>query len=124
VIGKETDILVDGEPTEIVKRSEWLVLLKVPALLKPPIPLRSERLEVGDPTFGFGWAWGKLFLSLNRTVAGYDQGDLVVNGPFIEGMSGGPVTDIQGNVVGVIQGGVPAASFMSGIEEIRDFLKR
>jgi S1-C subfamily serine protease len=114
---------VDGVDSTIIKTSDWLVLFKVPVMQKPPLNIAKAQPRVGEPAWGFGWAFGKVFLQLERLVAGYDGTDLVLDGAFIEGMSGGPVVNAQGEVVGMIQGGVPGGAWLSGIEEIREFLK-
>lgn len=123
VVDGQIAFLVDDLPSEVVRTSEWLALVRVPTMTKPPLEIAKKRPDLSAPTWGFGWAFGQKFLALERAVAGYDGTDLVVGGAFIEGMSGGPVVNDQGQVVGVIQGGVPAAAWLSGPDEIREFLK-
>ncbi len=115
--------LVDGEPSEVVKKSQWLTLFKVKPMGKPPLNIAKERSKIGDLTWGFGWAFGDVFLQLQRMVAGYDKTDLVLDNAYIQGMSGGPVVNEKLEVVGLIQGGVPGGAWTSGIDEIRAFLK-
>ena len=123
IVNEQIALFVDDQPSEVIKTSEWLALVKVPALTKPPLEIAPRLPDITAPTWGFGWAFGEKFLVLERPVAAHDGTDLVVGGAFIEGMSGGPVVNEQGQVVGLIQGGVPAASWLSGANEIRDFLK-
>lgn len=122
IVDNQIALLVDDLPSEVVRTSEWLALVKVPSMVKPPLKIAKKRPDLSVPTWGLGWAFGLKFLVLERAVAGYDGTDLVVGGAFIEGMSGGPVVNDRGEVVGVIQGGVPAAAWLSGPDEIREFL--
>lgn len=123
VVDGQILLMADGEQSEVVKKSEWLALIKVKPMSRPPLDIAASAPKLHDLTWGFGWAFGKVFLVLERAVAGIDGTDLVVGGAYIEGMSGGPVLNAKGQVVGVIQGGVPAAAWMSGVVEIREFLK-
>ena len=122
IVDGQVRLLVDEEPSEVVRTSKWLALVKVKPLTKPPLMIAKKRSSLREPTWGFGWAFGQVYLQFQRHVAGYDDTDLVVDGAFIEGMSGGPVVNERGEVVGLVQGGVPGGAWLSGIEEIRDFL--
>lgn len=113
---------VDGSPSELIAKSKWLAVVTIPPNSKPAVRLSHRRPPVGEQVVGVGWAWGKMFLTLPRLSAGYNDTDLMLNGAFIPGMSGGPVVDGSGAVIALIQGGNEAVAYTSGIEEIEEFL--
>lgn len=116
-------IAADGNPSELVAKSKWLAVVSVPVDVKPAVRLSGRKPPIGEQVIGVGWAWGKMFLTLPRLSAGYNDTDLMLNGAFISGMSGGPVVDSSGAVVALIQGGNEAVAYTSGIEEILEFLE-
>lgn len=122
----EVFLVIDGVEGEVVRKSEWLALVRAKGVLprsKPPLRLATSRTPIATPTWGTGWAFGQILLSIPRLSIGYHETDLIVDGPYVGGMSGGPVVDEEGVVVGVIQAGNEALGLISGIDEIQEFLK-
>ena len=61
--------------------------------------------------------------NLVRHIAGLRDFDLALDGPLIHGMSGGPIVERGGKVVGIGQSSDQQTGFGCGAEEIREFLK-
>ena len=106
-------MLADGKDAVVVKVDKHydLALLRVDKLLKPSITLRDrpvERFE-GLIAIGYGYGWTRLsvlevqaFL-INNAVEEDGAVGIIVQGSYIGGMSGGPVVDKSGLVVGIVQ---------------------
>lgn len=95
-------------------QSDYAMLSKVPLGLKNVNGLscdNSYRAQVGETVWAYGYSDAKAQLRCleAQVVEVYDDGKLYrVNRPFIEGMSGGPVLNSRGNVIGIIlQGSAP-----------------
>jgi hypothetical protein len=78
---------------------------------------------VGAALRAYGHAYGGPILELWRHLAGYADGQLILDGPVAPGMSGGPVLNEAGELVGINQAANPVLGMMCPIEEIREFLK-
>ncbi|WP_299770854.1 serine protease [uncultured Tateyamaria sp.] len=67
-----------------------------------------EQPEIATKLLGFGFPVGQDFVRLPTDFQGMSFGDSrwSVSSNFVYGMSGGPVTDLTGTVIGVIKGGV------------------
>lgn len=115
---------VDGEPTTVVRMKSDLALIRVPVMSKPPLRVRSDDPVLGEGIVSVGFGYGDLTV-LSRGVAGYDSEDgyLYVDGPLIPGMSGGPILDARGEVVGVNQKSNSITGLACPPSEIRAFLK-
>ena len=87
---------------------DYAVLSKIPLGLKNVNGLscdNSYRAQVGETVWAYGYSDAKVQLRCleAQVVEVYDDGKLYrVNRPFIEGMSGGPVINSRGDVIGVI----------------------
>lgn len=122
-------LLVNGFPTEIIKTSETLALIKVNVMLGPPLDLRKDLPNKGEDVIGLGYGFGD-YVVMVRHIGNPKPGfggkqDIVLDGPLAPGMSGGPVVDMDGKVVGLAQQNSPfyILSLLCGSDEIRDFLK-
>lgn len=106
---------------QVDKKAAWAVLdneqydlmvMRVEGLHKPALHPSQQVVEVGTPLAALGYAYGlntslllsgsaarpSIFIPFfpNLTWLAFDK-------PFIGGMSGGPIFDSQGDVVGIIQ---------------------
>ena len=59
----------------------------------------------------------------NRRVATIVDEDIIVDGPLVPGMSGGPVVNLEGKVVGLNQSTSDAIGLACGTKEIKNFLE-
>lgn len=121
-VDAKAEMFVDGKPTHIIKVNDAFALLEVPPLYKPLLTL-GKMPQRGDELWAWGHAYGEDLLVYHRYVAGYNKGHLITDGTFSGGMSGGPVIDNSGKVVGVIQAGNDVVGIVCTVEELRDFLK-
>ena len=73
-------------------------------------------------SFGYGYGWMQV---MQRHIASLKDGDIFMDAPVAPGMSGGPIVDLQGRVVGLNQATDPNHTLTQacGVEEIRAFLK-
>lgn len=119
---------VDDRPAEIIKFDDRLALLSSPRMTQPPLRVRGRNPSLGTHVVAVGYG-GTLLTILNRGVAAYASDydfDLILDGEAIAGMSGGPVLDLYGDVVGIVQATNPLVgiSLATSAERIRDFLDR
>lgn len=117
------ELYVDGVESHLLKANGSLALLSaIP--VKPPVELRSSPLLLGERLKGIGYGFAELVV-FERGVARVADGDFAVDGPFVPGMSGGPVIDAVGKVVGLIQSVYKdQIGIACGVDEIKDFLKK
>lgn len=126
-----TEIFVDGVARKVVRKSGAFALLEVPEGTYPVLQVRKGQLEVGDPITAIGFLYGFPISSLRRNVAQYcgkeckfaEEPHLITDSPIGGGMSGGPVIDSDGKVVGMVQAGTGILGIACTGDEIREFLK-
>lgn len=116
------DLIVDGELSYVVRQSDLFALVSVEKMKKPPLSIRKREAEVGEESFTFGYAWGQM-LVFHRWVAGFLEGDVAFDGPLAPGMSGGPVVDLKGDVIGINQASNDRVGVACGVKEIQAFLE-
>lgn len=116
-------LTVDGRPSKVLRSDEQFAVVTIEPMTKPALTLSPDKPRIGDRVAVTGFAWGDLLIHLGRGIAGYSKDDLVFDGPLIQGMSGGPVTNASGDVVGLVQASNEYISIACSAEEIRKFLK-
>lgn len=103
---------VDGLPSYVVK--EWpdydYVIIALPILGKPSLDYRTKPVRKGLPVAALGFAYGLPTSTLLAGVVAAPEADwgpherlLTMDRHSIGGMSGGPMFDEEGRVVGVTQ---------------------
>jgi hypothetical protein len=133
---------IRGEVAEFVKEDKDQDLLLLHGPVVPSIRIAKREVEIGDSLVLFGWpmAWGEehppfishgymstlgLWTSLTPGLKKRVRMN-VVDGVSYFGMSGGPVTNKRGDVVGVIDSlsitpPIPIA-YITPLSELREFL--
>jgi V8-like Glu-specific endopeptidase len=123
------DITVDGVPARLIKKNTMLALLEIPEGKYRVLNIRKDRPKVGDEIRIVGFIYGMPEMTLTRHVAGFcacDYGDdenLLSDSEAGGGMSGAPVLDNKGEVVGLHQASKGVIGFSTTSKEIREFLK-
>lgn len=121
---QDQPVFINNEPTKILNTSEMLALLSAPEMTRPPLDLRKDRIPVGESVVSFGYGYGWLQV-MQRHIASWFEGDILLDAPVSPGMSGGPVVDLDGRVVGINQSIDPNRTLTNacGVDEIRAFLQ-
>lgn len=119
------DIYVDGKVVRVVKQNDAFALLQTDEDASMIIPIRKEPVNVGEELWAVGNAYGLGMHTLHRFVAALDgkSGHVITDGTFIPGMSGGPVVDVNGKLIGVIQSGTAEVGIACNAKEVLDFIK-
>lgn len=115
------ELTVDGQVSEVIKADETLALVKVPAMRKPPLEIRKKSISLGERVWSLGFGYGKMKV-FSRAISGWVIKDVILDGPLAPGMSGGPIVDKDGKVVGVNQASNQVLGIGCGYLEIRAFL--
>jgi S1-C subfamily serine protease len=115
-------MLVNGAPTALVKVDNELALVTLPVGVEvPPIKIASG-VKIGEPVIASGYG-DNILMSLQRHVAFFIDGDIATDGAFVHGMSGGPIVNSKGELVGIIQRANEVVGLGCGFQEVKDFLK-
>lgn len=108
-------VTVDGKAADVMfwDKDADVLVLRVEGLEKKALKPSTKPLTIGMPIAAFGYARGSKFPTLRVGVisavdAVFPAWDLtgtwlVIDTPYIGGMSGGPVYDISGHIVGIVQ---------------------
>ena len=125
-INPEGDTLVDGVSAAVVRKNEQFAVLSITPMSKPPLDLRKKAPTLGEPVTAIGYGFNVATV-LASVLAGSDNGDIAIGVGLIPGMSGGPILDANGEVLGINQRNLFANGGVLGIgcgaDEIRAFLE-
>lgn len=121
----------DGLPVTILNASEELDLGLLDVKTdKPALELRTDTLSIGEEVMarGYGYGYNVMVTTFHKVtvLAVKPNSDMPVCvlylSPFIGGMSGGPVVDNKGRVVGIVQWSATEAGFGVNALALRFFL--
>ena len=106
---------------------EDVALLKLPHPTAQPYPTaaiclrNAETTKLGDDLVAFGFPLGQNFQPVSATIGTQNApgGRWAAAGPFTEGMSGGPVYNSKGSVVGIVGGGSESGGAANWITPLR-----
>lgn len=119
-------LYVNDEERKTVRSDELFALIEVPRMTQPPLTIRAKRPAIGDPAVAIGYGFGFLTL-LNGVVAAFKDDDIALDVGLIPGMSGGPMVDSYGEVIGLNQRNVTlnggSLGVGCGVEELWKFLR-
>ncbi len=107
-----------------------LALLDAPFEYKPALSFQEDALSLYQEMngVGYGYGWTRPTVTFGRIILiDYSpESDLTagmwVSAPFIGGMSGGPIVDNHGKVIGVVQRSTDESGYGVGVTIIRAFL--
>lgn len=116
------NLTVDQVPSYPIRQNDMLALIAIEPQTKPPLDI-GDGVKLGEPVNSYGWAYGQFLTLLSRHVAGFVKGDVILDNPIVAGMSGGPVLNQEGKVVGINQASTDRLAMVCGAKEIREFLK-
>lgn len=124
-VSTDTDniLFVNGEPSSILGYDGVFALVGVPGDSRRPIQIRGSSPSRGETVWTIGYGYN-LLLTMKRTVAGFIDGDLILDVGTPHGMSGGPTVDEKGRLVGINQASDGITTSVCGVEEIKEFLNR
>jgi S1-C subfamily serine protease len=126
------DLFVDQSPAKVISKDvkKDLMVVHIDDLDRPALKLAKDNPKTGDEVASFGYGYGlerPMFrvthISDDKIYIPYEGigGPLVaVDATFVPGQSGGPVVNVEGDVVMVVQLGTPIVGFGVGAETIKD----
>lgn len=119
------DMYVEGKIARVLKRNDAFALLEFDSENRRILEIRKTPLKLGESVASFGFAWGEPLHVFKRAVAfiAPESGHVILDGVIAPGMSGGPVIDENGQVVGLNQAANGVVSILCGQQEIREFIK-
>lgn len=127
------DMKLDGIPARVVKQDDAKDLAVVLADDKRPVlTIRQRALEFLESAvgLGYGYSWAHPTVTYHKAVMfGFTPPNSGIfpgtwyQGGFIGGMSGGPIVDESGQVVGVVQRSNDVTGYGVDSETIMGFLK-
>lgn len=125
-------------PAKIIRSTEMVTLLATMPMQLPPLDLSSKAPRIGDEAFSFGHGNGSPDLMMlyhrvasltfrwTRPLVGTESEwpeTFVLSGGFVAGMSGGPVINQMGQVIGMVQASDETIGIASDLRAIRAILK-
>lgn len=124
VSGEEVVYIKDIIPVEVIKYDpeKDLGLIRIPLMMGPPLEFAKE-IKLGDEAVAVGFGLGRL-TTVIRHVAGFidETNDIMFDGVYIHGMSGGPILNNLGQVIGIVQITQDGIGYGSGPKQMKDFI--
>lgn len=131
---KDQVLTADGQPTKVIFKDikNDLLVLEVDDLDRPALRIAKDDPRIGEEvaSLGYGYALDRpmfrvTHVSDNKAHLGEIGGPwILTDTTFVPGMSGGPVVDINGNVVMMVQRGSDTVGIGRGAEILRNKLGR
>ena len=135
-ISTPTTILIDRRPVMVEKIDVARDLIRLVAyyLDKPPLTIRTAPLVLEERIFslGYGYGWGSPIgfshrvLLVNYPIPADAEDTIwpgtIVSGGFVGGMSGGPLWDSAGDVVGMVQRSTPQVGYGVNAATLLEFV--
>jgi S1-C subfamily serine protease len=125
------DMKADGIPVKVISGDKYfdLALLEGPSD-RPILQFREREVQRWEmlKSLGYGYGWNRLTVLDNKVILTrykvVEDGPvgIVVQGGYIGGMSGGPLVDLDGKVVGVVQRSNSQIGYSVGATIIKAFL--
>src|SRR5262249_23289796 len=130
VNGNET-ALVDGVEARRTRVDETADLALVSApIIKHTLLLRQSPVRAFEPLTAIGYAWGRdrrtvlLETAMDNAVADETLAPgVLVRGGYLPGMSGAPLIDADGLVVGIVQTSARNVGYGVGARRIQAFIQ-
>jgi len=113
---------VDSKPSKVIRKNNIFALVSIEPFSRPQVKIRQSDTRLGERVTSIGFGYGE-FTVFGRGVAVFLKGDIVLDGPLMPGMSGGPVVGEDGEVMGLNQATNGMVGIACGSKEILDFLK-
>ena len=120
-LNPDGEVRVDDKPSQVLKKDDAFALLSIHPMSRPSMDIRTKPLLIGERVFTFGFGYGMLEV-FGRGIAVKHEGDIGMDGPILPGMSGGPVVDMEGKVVGINQSSNGMMGIACGQDELKTFL--
>lgn len=118
------DFFVDGDKSSVVKKDAELAIVTVTKMERPPLEVRKGAPLFGGLALSFGFGENQFCVMTRHISRVTEHGYLGLDGPLLQGMSGGPVLDEAGKVIGVNQGVIfDFVGWVTGQDHIREFIK-
>lgn len=121
-VNPQADVFVDHKLSNIRKIDEIMAAVSIPAMSKPILELAKKVPPLGTPVVVVGYGYNHITV-LPRFIANVEENDFGTDSAIFPGMSGGPIVDYDGKVVGIAQASNERFGIACGVIEIREFLK-